>query len=307
MSAPRRARTLRWIVGAADGATVADVLARMKVDAAEVTRGNVFVGRRRVVAATEPVRIGDEVRATPDRGEARPPPRVLFERRGVVAALKPAGVPTIPDAQRGESFVADVARALGRPPSALHPTSRLDRAVSGVVFFALDDAARAALSAAREEGRYHRRYVALARGALASPRGTWDAPIGRARDPRHRAARGADAAPAQTHYVQIANMQDALMLAVAPVTGRTHQIRVHASDAGAPLLGDATYGGPARVVSPRGAAVTVPRIALHCAWVHVDGTPWAAEAEIPGDLDELWASLGGDRAMWKVATACPVP
>lgn len=307
MSAPRRARTLRWIVGAADGATVADVLSRMKIDVTEVTRGNVFVGRRRVLTPEEPVRPGDEVRATPDVGAPRPLPRILLEARGVVAAVKPAGVPTIPDAQRGESFVADVARALGRPPSGLHPTSRLDRAVSGVVLFALDDAARAALSAARDEGRYHRRYVALARGELASPRGTWDAPIGRARDPRHRAARGADAAPAKTHYVQIASMHDALMLAVAPVTGRTHQIRVHASDAGAPLLGDATYGGPSRVVSPRGASLALARIALHCAWVRVEGTPFAAEAEIPGDLDELWASLGGDRAMWKVATACPVP
>lgn len=301
-----RGRPVRWVVRAGDGATVGAILERMKVPADAVPRGDVFVGGRRVRSADEPVRPGDELRAAAAPRSARPAPTILLEARGVVAVDKPAGVPTIPDAERGDSLLADVARALGRPSERVHATSRLDRGVSGVVVFALDDDARERLARARADGRYHRRYVALATRPPSPPRGTWDAPIGRAKDPRKRAARGTDPAAARTNYMQIAYVQGACMLAVEPITGRTHQIRVHASDAGAPLVGDAGYGAPPRLVLPSGAVIALDRVALHCAWVRVDGDAVSAAAPIPSDLADLWASLGGGGAMWSVATSCDV-
>ena len=178
--------------------------------------------------------------------------RVILREDDLVAVDKPAGMPTIADhGGAAHALVAATARALGIDPARLHPTSRLDRGVSGVVVFALTKAAAERLARARGEGAYERRYVAIAASAPAPASGTWDAPIGRARDPRLRTVRGRDPIAAATRYGVCAHAPGgAAMLAVAPVTGRTHQIRVHASHAGAPLLGDRDYGGPARVTLP---------------------------------------------------------
>jgi 23S rRNA pseudouridine955/2504/2580 synthase/23S rRNA pseudouridine1911/1915/1917 synthase len=97
------------------------------------------------------------------------------------------------------------------------------------------------------------------------------------------------------------------MLAVAPVTGRTHQIRVHAAHAAAPLLGDRAYGGPARVTLPSGRVLPLGRIALHAARVVVPGeggVPLVAASPIPPELASLWSALGGETAAWEVSVSC---
>lgn len=96
------------------------------------------------------------------------------------------------------------------------------------------------------------------------------------------------------------------MLAVEPQTGRTHQIRVHASH-GAPLVGDRDYGGPARVTLPTGGIVALARIALHAARVTVPGAgaePLVATAPVPEELWRIWTDLGGDAEAWDRAVSC---
>ena len=193
-------------------------------------------------------------------------------------------------------------------------TSRLDREVSGVVVFATTPEAEGRLRRAREEGRYARRYVAIA----AAPAdtlinvdqhgvGVWDAPIGAGKDPRHRAALGADAKEARTHWRVVARVPAYALLAVEPQTGRTHQIRVHASHAGAPLLGDRDYGGAARVTLAGGRTVSLARIALHAARVSVPdalGSPVVAAAPVPPELTAAWSELGGASEAWDMALSC---
>jgi 23S rRNA pseudouridine955/2504/2580 synthase/23S rRNA pseudouridine1911/1915/1917 synthase len=170
------------------------------------------------------------------------------------------------------------------------------------VVFTIDKGAADRLARARAEARYARRYVALASAAVTPERGEWEAPIGRAADPRHRAAFGRDAAPALTRYVQIARIEaGGALLALEPVTGRTHQLRVHAAHAGAPLLGDATYGGPRRVVLASGSVLALDRVALHCARVEIEGEELCALAPVPGDLADFGRALGVDAALWERA------
>jgi 23S rRNA-/tRNA-specific pseudouridylate synthase len=300
---------MRWTVRPGDGHTVREVLARAGADHEAVRDGRVFVGSRRVRRPDEVVRAGDVVQVAGP--VANDPVDVLLLRRGddFVAADKPAGIPTIPDhAGAAHALIALVARALGVDGSTLHATSRLDRGVSGVVVFTRTAAAADRLARARAEGTYERRYVALSVKAPEPAAGTWDAPIGRARDPRLRMVGGRDPIAATTRYrvVAVAPRGEAL-LAVAPLTGRTHQIRVHAAHAGAPLLGDRVYGGPARIALPTGRVLEPGRIGLHAARVVVpgeDGAPVHLASPVPKGLETLWSSLGGDPGAWEVATSC---
>ena len=324
--AQARPREKRWVVRAGDGTTVADILRRAGEGLSAIEEGRVFVGRVRVGDAGAAVRAGDEVRiggadgarsgtgTGTGTGTAVGEWAVIWERDGLLACSKPAGIPTVADhVGASHALVALAAASVGRKGSDLLVTSRLDREVSGVVVFALNAEAEARLRTAREQGRYARRYVALATDTLMKvdqgDQGiqVWDAPIGAGKDPRHRAAFGPDAKASQTRWTVIARAGGFAMLAVEPQTGRTHQIRVHASHAGAPLLGDRDYGGATRVTLPDGRVVALARIALHAARVTVPdarGGPLVATAPIPGELARAWAALGGASEAWDRAVSC---
>ncbi|MEO8801611.1 MAG: pseudouridine synthase, partial [Polyangiaceae bacterium] len=135
--------------------------------------------------------------------------------------------------------------------------------------------------------------------------------IGRARDPKLRAAFASDetrfeAKASETRYRVVAEASDHALLAVAPVTGRTHQIRVHACHGGTPLLGDKSYGGPVRLVLANGKIAQIARVCLHCAWVEVPkrGGKRRFFAPIPSELAATWAALGGEAASWDTALSC---
>ena len=296
-----------WVVRPTDGTTVGEIVGKLK-DPEAIAEGRVFVGKKRAAKASDAVKPGDAVRVgAPVAKAAETTICVLFEGGGLLAVDKPAGLPTVPDhAGSAHALVGRVAVRIGRPEADLRVTSRLDRDVSGVVVFALDDAAMARLEQARAEGGYHRRYVALAANApaFAGAEGVWDAPIGRARDPRLRAANGEDAKPSRTRWRRVAETPRLALLAVDPETGRTHQIRVHASAAGHALFGDRDYGGVLRLVGTDGGIVAPARIALHAARVTVPdraGTPVTVRAPVPDALRAIWTAAGGQDAAWEEA------
>jgi 23S rRNA pseudouridine1911/1915/1917 synthase len=297
----------RLRVRTGDGTTVAEVLGQAGLDESAIDEGRVFVARRRVRHGSESVAEGAVVEVASPRAVPRTV-RVVMQEDDLVAVDKPAGMPTIPDhTGAAHSLVHVAAKTLGIEASRLHPTSRLDRDVSGVVVFALTKDAADRLVRARAAGVYDRRYVALAARAPDPAAGTWDAPLGRARDPRLRMVRGRDPIAATTKYAVCASSPGGVaMLGVAPVTGRTHQIRVHASHAGAALLGDRDYGGPTRLTLPTGRVLEPRRVALHARRVVVPsakGTPVQVEAAVPPELESLWSALGGDAAAWDLAAA----
>lgn len=302
--------------------SLAEVLHKLAVPVRFVREGRVFVGSVRAKAPEHTLTSGDLVRveepsATGAATAATLPP-ILFEDDDIIALDKPAGISTIGD-QRSEadSLRGLVAAYRACPTDNVHSTSRLDRLVSGVVTFALTKRARDELTAARERGVYERRYFAIGRlasstagaGPSAQIAPVWDAPIGRAKNPRLRMIRGKDATSARTHAALVAQTEHAILLALEPQTGRTHQLRLHAAHADLPLFGDKDYGGPTHHTGADGRVVTFRRIALHAARVRFPyrGTTLVLEAEVPDDLASIWKCLGGLPEAWNTARRCAVP
>jgi RluA family pseudouridine synthase len=289
-----------------DGATVGAIVAKAAPgDASAIAEGRVFVGKRRALDAAEPVSAGDDVTiADASRTEA-PAVRVLKRGKGWFAVDKPAGIATIPDhGGASNALLPLAARAVGLDAARLHATSRLDREVSGVVVFATTTDAAARLKQARDEHAYVRRYLALAAHAPSADEGTWDARIGRAKDARRREVNGREATDARTNYAVVARAGEVALLALTPITGRTHQLRVHAAHAGAPLLGDRVYGGPTRWTLASGKVLALGRIYLHAARVTIEGV--AIDAPVPEEMRATWGALGGDVGAWDEALARPI-
>jgi len=296
-----------WVVGPNDGRSVGAILVKLGDSAvAAVPDGRVFVDGRRAASAADRVRPGDCVQVFAPR-PAGGAPEVIAEREGVLAVMKPAGLSAEPDRRgRAGSLTYAVADALGVPPTSLHACTRLDLGVSGVVLLARTAGARRVVVAAQRRGRVVRRYVAIAACPPAEPRGVWTAPLPGRRG-RASAARGRSR-PAETRFACVATADAATaecrvaaedarptLLALEPATGRLHQIRAHASAAGAPLLGDRRYAGPTRVIHKSGQTATLDRIALHAAHVRVGLArgEWRVGAPVPAALIELWNQLGG--------------
>lgn len=211
---------------------------------------------------------------------------------------KPARLRTT--AASGPSLASAV-RALDPDAPRLHASSRLDAEVTGLVTFARTRAATKALLALRERGRYHRRYLALCAGELPADTGTCRGPIARdpASDRRRRVVSepqdDPQAQPARTDWEVLGRASGLLLVAFVPHTGRTHQLRVHAAHLGAPIFGDALYGGPRRHVRDDGRVASASRTLLHCAALRLefDRDPVAVEARPPDDFERAWRAAGG--------------
>lgn len=285
--------------------TLGDVLTRVFRDPAALGEGRVFVERVRVTDARHRVGAGALVEVGSAQAAAAPTLEILHEDAGLMVVAKPAGLVTVPDHHGHDSLQARVALHLGCPLEQVHPTSRLDRGVSGVVVFALDRAARERLASARERGDYARHYLAIAARGPTPEHGRWSAPIGRDRsDPRKRAVNGDRSTYASTEYRTLARARDGALMRLSPETGRTHQLRVHAAHAGLPLDGDATYGGRSRLISATGDVLTLDRVALHAYRVELPGRRGTLRfvASVPEALRALWRAIGGLDEVWAEPT-----
>lgn len=232
--------------------------------------------------------------------EPQATPQVLHQDAHLLVLLKPAGMPTTsPDPQADCLFAR--ARQLDPGAPRLHPSSRLDAEVTGLVIFARTKRATQSLLAARQAGRYLRCYAGLCAAPPVPAVGRIEAPIARdPRDPRKRrvpAHPEPGAKPARSAYRVAAAGDGGCLLWLYPETGRTHQLRVHAAHCGAPLLGDRHYGGPVRVVRADGRVVRAPRVMLHCTWLRIPSPVGRGTLEfrspLPDDMTHVFLALGG--------------
>jgi tRNA pseudouridine32 synthase/23S rRNA pseudouridine746 synthase len=169
---------------------------------------------------------------------------LIYHDEALLLVNKPAGLLAVPGrgADKQDSLALRVQREF---PDAL-VVHRLDMSTSGLMLFARGIAMQRHLSQLFRERALEKRYVAVLAGRLAAAAGEVNLPIGA--DWAQRPLRKIDAAlgkPSLTRYRVLSQTADYCRVELEPVTGRTHQLRVHMAALGHPILGDALYGDAA--------------------------------------------------------------
>jgi 23S rRNA pseudouridine1911/1915/1917 synthase len=226
------------------------------------------------------------------------PVQVRWRDPSMLVVSKPAGLVTHPTAGRRTGTLVNRLLGTGVPLSELAGplrrgiVHRLDRGTSGLMIVVCDDRTHAALADMFRRHAVERHYLSLVRGVVEHDRFTVEAPLGR------RGARVsvnvAVGKQAATAFEVRERFVRATLLEAAPRTGRTHQIRVHLSAVGHPVLGDRAYGGGGDDAERLG----LERPFLH-SWRLSFEHPWTGERvevedPLPEDLTEVLRRVRGE-------------
>ncbi|MCU0834599.1 MAG: RluA family pseudouridine synthase [Chromatiaceae bacterium] len=273
-------------------------------------RGEVRVNKGRVrpsyrlqegdLVRIPPLRTGEEPpQAQPSRGElARLEQAILYEDERLIAIDKPAGL-AVHGGSGLSHGVIEAMRRLRPDLTDLELVHRLDRETSGCLLLAKRRSALRSLHAALRASEVDKRYLALLVGRLPRREVAVDAPL------RKNLLRGgervvrvdpAEGKPARTVFRRLRQIGDLTLVEAQLLTGRTHQIRVHAAHLGTPIAGDEKYGDAA--ANRRLRAEGLKRLFLHAAALTVprEGKPLRIEAPLPAELAAVLASLDGTAA-----------
>lgn len=215
---------------------------------------------------------------------------IAYEDADVVVPDKPAGMPTHPSHNHHEDTVANALAFRYRErgiPFVFRPVNRLDRNTSGLLLIARNRLAAGTLSAAMREGRIQKQYLAVLDGVPDRAEGTIRTYIRRTAQSiivRENCAEGQGGDYALTHYRIVAAEGGRAIVLASPITGRTHQLRVHFAGIGCPITGDDMYGTPSPLIT---------RHALHACALSFprpsDGQTLSLRAPLHADMAALVA------------------
>lgn len=284
-----------------------------------IEQGAVMINGESALVAKRPVADGDAITIQmPALEAADPKPQdiplsILFEDEAVIVINKPAGLVVHPGAGNPDGTLVnallahcgDTLSGIGgvKRPGIVH---RLDKDTSGVMVVAKTDNAHQSLTEQFADhgrtGPLERRYQALVWGAPNQTRGTINEPIGRAPNHPIKFTVRRDGKTAITHYRVIDRLSDhASHLECSLETGRTHQIRVHLTAKGHPVMADPLYATgyqtKAKTLNPeaQSALARAKRQALHAghlAFAHpTTEDVLAFDAPLPADMADLLAAL----------------
>lgn len=160
--------------------------------------------------------------------------------------------------------------------------NRLDRNTSGIVIFAKNEYIQECLIKQMKTNEFKKEYLAIAKGILESKSGTLNFPIARKEGSIIERTVSSDGDSAITHYDVVKEFNNLSLVHIVLETGRTHQIRVHFSHIGHPILGDTLYGSPSELIN---------RQALHSyklTFIHpVTKKVVSLEAPLPNDIKNI--------------------
>lgn len=250
------------------------VAERLQVPRADVQRaierGLVLVNGE-VREKSHPLRGGERISVEMPAAEAihpeYPPVDIRYSDEFLHVVSKPGGLVTHPTASRTGGTLVNRLMGMDLPLAAaggpLRPgiVHRLDAGTSGLLIVAADDETYDALQSMMRAHEVDRRYLALVRGDVQHARFVVDAPLQRRR--AKIVVRRVTGRPAETSFEVREHLGDSTLLEATPKTGRTHQIRVHLSAIGHPVLGDRTYGGGGDDAKRLG----LSRQFLHAGWL----------------------------------------
>jgi 23S rRNA pseudouridine1911/1915/1917 synthase len=225
---------------------------------------------------------------------------IIYENNDLLVVNKPAGMVVHPAAGHFSGTLVHAALAhapemegIGgeQRPGVVH---RLDKNTSGLILLAKNEEAHRWLVNRFRDRRVEKVYLALVDGKPPTPTGRVETPIGRSSADRKKMAvvtptRGREAV---TEYRTIESFLEHSLLEVHPVTGRTHQIRIHMDFLGCPITGDTVYGR-------RHPSVPIQRHFLHAARLVVqlpgESTPHTFQAPLPHELENVLEYIRGNR------------
>jgi RluA family pseudouridine synthase len=207
--------------------------------------------------------------------------QIIFSDAAVLVVNKPAGLPVLPEGwDRDAPYLVKMLEEQFQKVWVVH---RIDKSTSGIVVFALSAEAHRSLSVQFERHQVEKKYHAILTGVPKWEEKTTKFPLRVNVGRRHRTiVDNANGVRSETGFKILKRHQAGALVEAAPVTGRTHQIRVHASALGHPLLGDILYGAPK--------SDWIARPALHAyslAFDHpVTGARISFQAEYPDDFQQ---------------------
>jgi 23S rRNA-/tRNA-specific pseudouridylate synthase len=292
---------LRWVVEGQSGLRLGELLKQLRVADTRLASGGVLVNQRRIRDAEHWLCPNDhvEVFLEPTVSERC---SVVEQRGDLLVVDKPASLASEPTRQASEGSVArELQELTGRP---VHGLSRLDVGVSGLMLVSTSRDGNAHVERLRLRGQLQREYLALAGGRVLPAVGCWQS----------REQKGSKQVDAVTRYGTLESLRrsrephDLTLLLLQPVTGRTHQLRIHCAAAGAALLGDRRYGGPCRLVLDNGSVAAPARILLHALrlkLLDMTGKPWHISSSHPVELAGWWQQSGGDPQLFENALRQP--
>ncbi len=264
--------------------------------------GGVHLAGRRMRRCSQTVLTGESIEIFVDRQPLSPMKldenRILFRDQDLIVIDKPAGMATQPAPSRYQgTLYAELQNLLqdpkrrGQRPS-IGMVQRLDLDTSGVMVFSIHKRAHKKMTEAFLGRDIDKTYWALVAGIPQEEKGKFSSHLAKRRSTNLMVSVERGGKQAETLYHLLQSMDLASMVEVQLITGRSHQIRAHFSEAGLPLLGDVAYGGP-RTIND----LDIPRQMLHSrelSFCHpVTGKEMVFRASPPSDFANILRHLGG--------------
>ena len=260
--------------------------------------GQVRVNKKRIKAETK-LKIGDQIRVAPIRYEQKDETsapvsdsvaqsllsRVVYEDEGLLVVNKPSGIAVHGGSGVAYGLIEALRAATGK--KYLELIHRIDRDTSGLVMISKKRSTLKLLQDLLREHKIPKTYVAIVKGQVSLDQQLIDAPLLRYElaNGERRVRVTQDGKASQTKWNVVERFKGATLIHASPLSGRTHQIRVHGLSIGHPIIGDDKYGHNTTYTGPE-----ARRLCLHAMRLEIPDYP-VIEAPMPEDMQQLMDEL----------------